>query len=547
MHRLGPAVADKRLKRSLLSARLRALFLATTLCAGLAAQSAAQVRLPALGDAAAEEFSLGTERALGLQIMREIRRDPAYLDDPPLLDYLQRVWRPLVESARQRGEITPETAQLLAWEVFLVRDRSVNAFALPGGFVGVHLGLIAMTASGDELAAVLAHELSHVSQRHIARGVVNAQRTTLLSLAGLILGVLAASRAGSSDGVQAAVVGSQAAAAQSQLNYSRDMEREADRVGFGVLTDAGYSPAGMAAMFEKLENATRLNDSGAYPYLRSHPLTVERISEARARTAFAGAASSADPLEHVLMGARARVLMDISANGLQRQQQRVANALAPGAQPMTPNERLGALYAGALATLLLGDTAGADAAVAQALSLLRDKPAPAAERAFKHLQAQGVLQRGDPAGAWKLLDAPALQPDSRWTLLLRGQVALALWTRQGGAAGCSTPACDGYTVLRGSNEALQSWLSAHPRDALAWSVLAQGEEALGQKLRALRAQAEARAALGDIGGAVDRLRAAQTLARSGTANDFIEASVIDARLRQLEAQRREIAAELRGR
>jgi predicted Zn-dependent protease len=312
------------LKRTLLCTRLRALFLAGTLCAGLPAQTAlGQVRLPALGEAAGEEFSVGSERTLGLQIMREIRRDPDYLDDPALLDYVQRIWRPLVEAARQRGEITPETAQQLAWEVFLVRDRSVNAFALPGGYVGVHLGLIAITASGDELAAVLAHEMSHVTQRHIARSIVNTQRTTLVSLAGLILGVLAASRAGSSDGVQAAVVGSQAAAAQNQLNYSRDMEREADRVGFGVLTEAGYAPSGMAAMFEKLEHANRLNDNGAYPYLRSHPLTVERISEARGRMAIAGAAPPVEALEHALMAARSRVLMDPRADARQRQQQRV--------------------------------------------------------------------------------------------------------------------------------------------------------------------------------------------------------------------------------
>jgi len=553
---IAAAPFGKLLKRPLLSARLRALFLAATLCAGFPLQLAqAQVRLPALGEAAGEEFSVGTERTLGDQIMREIRRDPAYLDDPPLLDYLQRVWRPLVEAARQRGEITPDTAQQLAWEVFLVRDRSVNAFALPGGFVGVHLGLIAVTSSSDELAGVLAHELSHVTQRHIARGIVNTQRTTLLSLAGMILGVLAASRAGSSDGVQAAVVGSQAAAAQGQLNYSRDMEREADRVGFGVLSDAGFSPTGMAAMFEKLDNANRLNDSGAFPYLRSHPLTVERISEARARIALSGAKAPADPIEHVLMAARSRVLMDSSADGLRRQQQRVAHTIGPGSAPISVNERLGALYAGALATLLLGDAAGADAAVNQALALLHDKPVPTAERAFRQLQVQVVLQRGDAAGALKLLDAPALQPATRWTMLLRGQVALALWNSQGGAAACAAPAasgaatgCDapGYQALRGSNEALQSWLSTQPRDPLAWGMLAQGEEALGQRLRAMRAQAEARAALGDINGAIDRLRAAQTLVRSGGANDFIEASIIDARLRQLEAMRREITAELRG-
>jgi predicted Zn-dependent protease len=343
------------------------------------------------------------------------------------------------------------------------------------------------------------------------------------------------------------------------------MEREADRVGFGVLTDAGYSPAGMAAMFEKLENANRLNDSGAYPYLRSHPLTVQRISEARGRLALSGAAAPADPVEHVLMAARSRVLMDPGAEGLRRQQQRLAGAMVPGAAPLSFNDRLGALYGGALASLLLDDAKAADAAVAKALELLRDKPsAPAsADRAFKELQVQVVLQRGDPAAALKLLDAPVLQPASRWTRLLRGQAALALWTLQAAdAAACAQaapaaaaapasappagPACQAYAALRGSNESLQDWVAAHPRDPLSWSMLAQGEEALGQRLRAMRAQAEARAAVGDLNGAVDRLRAAQTLARTGAANDFIEASVIDARLRQLEAQRREISAELRA-
>ncbi len=577
----------KRLKRTLIRARLRALFLACTFCAGLPAQTAwAQVRLPALGEAAAEEFSLGTERNLGEQIMREIRRDPDYLDDPPLLDYLQGVWRPLVEAARQRGEITAETAQLLAWEVFLVRDRSVNAFALPGGYVGVHLGLIAITASSDELAAVLAHELSHVTQRHIARGIVNTQRTTLLSLAGLILGVLAASRAGSADATQAAVVGAQAAAVQSQLNYSRDMEREADRVGFGVLTDAGYAPQGMAGMFEKMETANRLNDSGAFPYLRSHPLTVERISEARSRLALAPGAAPPDTLQHGLMGARARVLMDTSTDGLRRQQQRLAGSVlsgtpvappapaasgnlaavpAPGDKPAAAlNERLAALYGGALAAALLRDQANAEAAVAKALELLggRPKPAPAAEREFKLLQAQLWLQGGGAARAIQLLDAPAMQPPTRPSMLLRAQAALVLWqgvvaTADPPCAGLPSPAPPAAVVvcgardqalklLRQSAEALQTWLSIHTADPLAWGLLAQAEEVQGQRLRAMRAQAEARAALGDINGAIDRLRAAQALVRSGAANDFIEASVIDSRLRKLEGLRRQLAADMRG-
>lgn len=178
---------------------------------------------------------------------------------------------PLVSSAKQLGQIGDDTNSRFAWETFLVRDRSVNAFALPGGFVGVHLGLIAMTGAPDELASVLAHELSHVTQRHIARRIAGDSRNSLLATAGLIAGIIAASRSGNANAVQAAIVGSQAAAAAASLSFSRDMEREADRVGFNVLSHAGYAPSGMVSMFERMEQAYHLMDSGAYPYLRSHP------------------------------------------------------------------------------------------------------------------------------------------------------------------------------------------------------------------------------------------------------------------------------------
>ncbi|MEO8124290.1 MAG: M48 family metalloprotease, partial [Burkholderiales bacterium] len=199
--------------------------------------------LPALGDSASEDLSLGTEREIGMQIMRIVRRDPDYLDDPMLLEYVNEIWQPLVAAARKVGNITEEIDLRYTFEPFLVRDRSVNAFALPGGFVGVHLGLIAMTVDRDELAAVLAHELSHVTQRHIARSVAVSKQASILGIVATILGVLAASRApGPSGGnaAAAAVTGGQAAAIQTQLNFSRDREREADRVGYGVLSQAGY-------------------------------------------------------------------------------------------------------------------------------------------------------------------------------------------------------------------------------------------------------------------------------------------------------------------
>ena len=267
--------------------RLAALALAIGLSIGAAmplqAQGAAPsaVRLPSLGEAASDDFNLNQEKRIGEQIMREIRRDPDYLDDALLLDYLQTLWRPLVQAARARGDIGIDTERLFPYETFLVRDRSVNAFALPGGFVGVHLGLIALTANADELASVLAHELSHITRRHIARSISAASQSSTLGLVGTLLGLLVASRANSADAAQAALMGGQAAMAQTQLNFSRDMEREADRTGLALMGEAGVAPSGMAGMFDKLDQSARLNDNGGFPYLRSHPLTIDRVGEAR--------------------------------------------------------------------------------------------------------------------------------------------------------------------------------------------------------------------------------------------------------------------------
>ena len=496
----------------------------------------AQVRLPALGESASEDFTPGMERRLGDQIMASIRRDPDYLDDPVLLESLQSLWQPLVAAARQRGDITPDTELMFAWEIFLVRDRSVNAFALPGGFVGVHLGLIAMTATRDELASVLAHELTHVTQRHIARGMVNSSRSSLIGLAAMILGVLAASRTGNADMANAAIMSGQGAAIQGQLNFSRDVEREADRIGFGVLTSAGFAPAGMAAMFEKLDAANRINDGSSFPYLRSHPLTVDRISEARSRVLLAGGAAPAPPLRHALMQARARVLMDTTAQSLQRIQVQLAGAAGSGA-PV--KERLGALYGGALAASLLGEHTKAREAAGQAQRLLAsaDPREPHAERLIGLLQAQLALQRGDARAAMQALDTLAVDPGTRAPMLLRAQAALDLQRQEAGRSG---------PELRASVESLQAWVAENKRDAAAWRLLASTAEAAGLPLRALRAEAEARAVVGDITGAIDRLRAGQIAARGGAGQDFVEASVIDLRLRELQAQRRQMVLEARG-
>jgi predicted Zn-dependent protease len=495
-----------------------------------AATPAAAPTLPALGDAGGDELGLGAERRLGERIMKELRRDPDLLDDPLLQDYVDALWQPLLAAARARGDLPDEQREQFAWATFLVRDRSVNAFALPGGHVGVHLGLIAITSTRDELAAVLAHELSHVTQRHIARSIATSRRQSLIGAATMIAGILAASRSG--DAANAMIVGGQAVAAQGQLNFSRDMEREADRIGFGVLEAAGFAPEGMAGMFDRLQSASRLNDSGQFPYLRSHPLTGERMAEARSRLGVNPAGSGAVPDAarwlHAAMQGRARALMDGRGETLSR----LAGGGVPGAAAVagTP-EALSTACAAALAATRLKDWRAADAALARARTLAAGQGAPV-QRAVQIIQIESMLDRGQTTEAARLLSGGLLD-GSRAGLMLSARLA-------------ALPQAEATQAGR-VREDLQTWVSVRPGDAGAWQALARVSERLGQPLASLRAQAEAQAALGDLAGAVDRLRAGQRLSRSSGAVESMEGVVIESRLKALEQQRRaELERERRG-
>jgi predicted Zn-dependent protease len=500
--------------------RLLSLALAAALCVQ-ALPVHAQNSLPSLGDAASDDLDVNDERRLGEQIMADIRRDPAFLDDPVLQAYVEGLWSPLVSSARGLGHIGSDLDRPFAWELFLVREPSVNAFALPGGHVGVYLGLLAMTTHPDELASVLAHELTHVTQRHIARSIGSSKRVGMVSLAGLLLGVLLAARAGNVDAASAAIASGQAAMAQGQLNFSRDMEREADRIGFSMLESAGFATPAMASMFEKLSIANRLNDSGHFPYLRSHPLTTERIAEARSRVG--EVPLPPPPVLHELMRARARALMDPTSGAWRRLQS------TPVAG--TETERLAALYLRALVSTKLQEPDAAREAVAQALALVTSTAFPEEVRAsVRALAVEVWLAVGRTEEARAI--AAGLGP-SRPALLLRAQAVRAAATVAGATASSAVPGT--ASPLKTSLEELQTWLSDHPRDAAAWRELSQSAAAAGQPVRARRADAEAQAAAGDLPGAIDRLRTAR---RIDSQTEAIELHVVDARLRAMEAQLR---------
>ncbi|HEY1090033.1 MAG TPA: M48 family metalloprotease [Burkholderiaceae bacterium] len=506
-----------------------AVALATSLLSLSTPLSYAQVNLPALGDSVSDEVGIGAERRIGDQVMRQIRPDPDYLDDPLLLEYVEGIWQPLVVAAKRMGNIGEDTQDRFAWEPFLVRDKSVNAFALPGGFVGVHLGLIAMTASSDELASVLGHELSHITQRHLARRMVGDSKSGMLATVGMILGILAAAKSRSPDGVNAAIIGSQAAAVQAQLNFSRDMEREADRVGFNVMTAAGFAPSGMYSMFERMEQSNHLNDAGAYPYLRSHPLTSERIGDARARLGTGNYERPRSLPEHMLMAARARVLADPRAEFWAQLQ-----GLDSGARNVDGRsyEQLAARYTSALASIRMRDYDRAEAALRGAyLEMTRLGGDAHAVRYLHYAALELAVARERPqAGLAVLAALRAMGEPANSRPLVLAQTALALVDPD-------------VSMQRAAADSLQTYLSNHGHDALAWSQQALLWTRLGQPLRSLRAQGEARAAIGDINGAIDRLRSGVRLAK-GPQADAIELAVIDARLRSLLYERRQMLAEL---
>lgn len=539
---------------------------------GVPAVSHAQRGLPSMGDGA--DMTTSDERRLGDRIIRELYRDPDYIDDAVLNEYILGIFLPLVKAARERGELPPELDERFAWEILLGRDRTVNAFALPGGYFGVHLGLIGVVATRDELASVMAHELSHVTQRHISRLITQQNRQGPLMLGAMVLGMLAAAK--NPNAGQAMMVGGQALAVQNQLNFSRDMEREADRVGYGLMAPAGFAPQGFVAMFDKLQQANRLNDNGSWPYLRSHPLTTQRIADMHARLppSVANAPAPLPTLEHAMMSARARVL---ARPGVDVWRQWVNEPQASGfaAQPLA--RRVGTLYAASLSALQLQDTAAAraaqrtlqeavrgDAAGTRQAHLLGAEIELAAGQAGAALDQLAALPgSGAGGGAGAASAAPgsaaAKGPGgagggSGEALTLEAtQAARPAASAAGPGAGRPEMILRTQALLRENRVApmtgtLQTWVTNHPRDASVWYLLAAAWQQQGQPLRAVRAEAEAHVARYDYAAAVDRFKAGQDMARrtgsrGGDPAEYIEASIIETRLRATESLLKEQAAE----
>ncbi len=259
---------------------LRALLLTTAVTLALATPLAqAQEKLPDIGSSAGELLTPARQAEYGAMMLRELRNYGYLLDDPLVNDWLQTMGTRLGSNSDQPRQ---------PYTFFVMKDRQINAFATLGGYIGVNAGLVLTAEREDEVAAVLSHEIAHVTQQHVLRGVERAQRDQIPILLGMLAAVVAAQASNSTssgNATMAAISSGMGLMQQRQINYTRSNESEADRLGIRTLSRSGYDVDAMAGFFERMASAMRGNEGGySVPeFLRTHPVNITRISEAKAR------------------------------------------------------------------------------------------------------------------------------------------------------------------------------------------------------------------------------------------------------------------------
>ena len=446
--------------------------------------------LPDLGEVAQSDLSPQLERRIGEGAMRDIRqRDPAYLDDPEVNDYLNRLGQRLVAKLHEgRSE----------FEFFALKDASLNAFAMPGGYIGVHTGLILAARSESELASVLAHEISHVSQRHLARMVNKQGQAQIAAMLAMAVAILAARN--NPDVAMGAALTGQAAGLQNQLNYSRDFEREADRLGLQLLDEAGFDIRGMATFFERMQKYGRLYENGAPGYLRTHPLTTERIADVENRIGQKSTRSAADSLAFNLVRAKLRATLATATDA-------IADFETLAGEPGAATDA--AVHYG-LARAYQRAKRLSDAERQMAILRRLNVESPQIET----LAAELAVARGDQAAATRTLKTAASRYPQERAVTYALVDALLASKRPGEALPLAT-----------------AGVAAYPTDPRMRELQARTCADLGQRLAQHRAQAEVYALQGHLLAAIEQLQ----LAQKSPDGDFYLYSEVDARLRELKA------------
>ncbi len=288
-------------KQGLLKQTLIAVLVAAVSLSSIA--QTGRVYLPELGNSADDVLSDAQEREYAADLVRQMRAYELLVEDPLISGFFSDMGFNLVSRSDQ-----PEAAF-----TFVVLDQSVvNAFAAPGGVVALHSGLILLADTQDEVAGVLAHEIAHITQLHMYRAFEKAKTMNILALLAM-MGLILAS-GGNGQVVTGAVMGAQAAAQQAQINFTRQNEIEADRVGIRTLAASGYDPQGIADFFAKMARSNRANGEGPPEFLRTHPVSVNRIAEAEDRIQNLPPVEAAEGRQFYIVQARLRALLEKDAN-----------------------------------------------------------------------------------------------------------------------------------------------------------------------------------------------------------------------------------------
>lgn len=443
--------------------------------------------LPDLGDIAQTVLTPQDEQRIAEQILREVAVSDDVLQDAEIADYLQAIGQRLAASG-------PDKRQ--TFNFFVVRDNSINAFAMPGGVIGVHTGLILASNSESEMASVLGHEIGHVTQRHLARMLASQKYDTFKNIAGIALALLVA-RA-NPELASGALTASTAAGVQRQLDYTREHEREADRVGLTILDAAGFDVRGMPAFFTTLQRSTRFVEGTAPSFLRTHPLNAERIADVSNRVETMPYKQVADSLDFQLVKAKLRAGNGMAQTAIDQfqdnlRERRFANETAEN-------------YGLAVAMLRKNDLAGAT-------KQMQWLQAHAVKHPFiENLAARIEVARNNPqAAAAQYAKALTLFPDQR--SLIYGYAEHYLATNQP----------DKALKLIAEKQPL------FPTDAYFYDMMAKAYAAKGKDLLRFQAQGESYYRKYNLNRAVEQFDFA-VKAKDG---NFYEHSIVDARLKEL--------------
>ena len=475
--------------------------------------------LPDMGDPVGESLSRMDEKKYGEMIMRQIHPDADYSNDLPIYDYLNDMERRLLQAAKrlQLGGANEQGSGAYNFEVFAVKDSSINAFALPGGFIGFHTGLLVSAETDSEVASVMGHETGHVLQRHLARQMDKQTTNTMIALAGILLGALAASRnPGAASGL---MQGGQAVAVNNQLSYSRDAEREADRIGFQILAASGYDVNGAPGFFQRLQKATGIMDSGVPSYVRTHPLTTDRIADMQDRARNIANRNVPTAVEFYFIKARARM----EQSGSSSQMYDLRNTFESLSKQSAPSKQMEGFYG---------------------LSLVAQKQGKFDQAAGYLQQARNLANSVSAPGSPVLRQSLSLDITTSELALARGKGDEALQIAQATlkafpqsyAAGAAM--MNAYLKLGRTNDAI-TWLKARtrlqPNEVVWWSMLTNAYDQAKNVPMRHYALGEKYALEGAWPSAIEQLK----IARSSGGADFYQASSIDARLREMQKQYQE--------